>query len=1646
MIRINSNVERLVTVVGRGLVTCLLAALMCSFLLTPKAQAAEILGISTLNNTTGAWSQYGTPTHFGLGTDYTDYNAWIIQDFHPNGRDQYRSAISGSNTSLSFDSRFTGNAVMQSAWNSVGWIHPTYAFEVNVSIGADPSEYWELDLDALRSGAGSNTYGGSGSNQVRIGAATASFEINHSAATLDSGDLTLGADVTGITAADYPMYDDASGVISGTGPATFSVSYSMPVAVGAHGMIPPTWYRKEAAFRMGLSRSISSVVLGAYSGYISNGWYKQNGAQGVRTIGDDGLFIHGELMDVDGDGVPADIDNCPNDANAGQEDADLDGFGDVCSAPIASGAEILGLAVRNRTTGAWGDGAGVEPNYRRWTQNYIDLNGLNFFSDQPYGFNQYRSSAEILAAETTATTFGTRFAAVSASTPFLNSYAQIHPHFLFEVDVMIGAAPGEYWELELTADRLGASSTSQSNVSNVFIGEATPTLTVNYGTASLVYGKITLDGFGFQNGGDFAVDQQETGMVSGTGPASITVTYSMPVSTQTLGWLEGGFFVLNDAAFRMGLASTWVHLDYGFYPVGGERVQADDGLYVRGLFLNPDRDSDGLTNDIDNCPLEPNALQEDGDGDGVGDACDNCPVDPNPADVDTNGDGLPDQPNIDGDELGDACDVCNGPGGNPGTWVITYDIANQGLNANWRSTATPPGNSSTGSLLNIRNTPFNAGNRDPGPIGYDSEGSWGYFNGAGALDPVPVNGAGWSPKPAGQPSRMILVFQDDRTGTGIDLNSSSVQMTEFHMGMYFAAGSQGAAYVYSNQDYTGANGPDGPALGTLNGSNVSWATNIPDYHTNGWLHCVGGMCNLGGMVEGYTYYKDFYMEYPGNEKGMRINSFIFSGDLKYGTTPTIFSMAESEVPNPPAPSEPVTDSRTYLFLKGYELSRVYIPPAGIDDVDGDLVVCDDDNCYNVANAGQEDINGDGFGDACQPNNSDTDGWPDEEDNCPLDFNPPQVNSDTDEHGDVCDNCDLIDNSDQLDANGDGQGDICQKRDRDNDGWPNVEDNCGYDYNNDQADIDCDDIGDVCDPDNNTPWDDADGDGVCDLYDACQGDDATGNSDASYGDLLCDDIDTCYGDDASGNSDAAFGDAICDDADECHGDDGVGNDDDDINCNDTDECVGIDESGNVDGDGYCDNVDTCSGDDDTGDTDGDGLCDDTDPCPLDNPDDTDADGVCDTDDQCDGDDASGNGDGDGICNDIDTCVGDNATGDEDADGVCDSNDNCLGDDYRLDSDQDGFCDDIDQCPGVDDSADTDANGVWDCLQVCALEDDTDGDEVCEADDVCPGADDNVDEEDNGVADCLELACLVEPDGIDQEQRSNGGSNSISSAMPVGQLFFPDRDKLSAIEVGLEDVNAGDSLPITLLVHEGDLEGPVISMVDVTPFDGVFTEGLVTFTLPEPVDVIPGNPYAFEIRAQNGRGMVQRGSGSSYPYGYWYFQGEPGGADLTFVTHYPTEGLTRGGDTDRDTVCDDEDQCPGEDDIVELPGCADPCNDFGGDADEDGVCDDDDLCPGISATDNTDTNGDGIGDACQCGDVTRDGATNNDDVTQILMVLWGYSSYTQSDANWALCDLTGDGQCNNDDVTVNLMVLWGYGAYVDPSTRWICGEDSAPPPGL
>ena len=63
---------------------------------------------------------------------------------------------------------------------------------------------------------------------------------------------------------------------------------------------------------------------------------------------------------------------------------------------------------------------------------------------------------------------------------------------------------------------------------------------------------------------------------------------------------------------------------------------------------------------------------------------------------------------------------------------------------------------------------------------------------------------------------------------------------------------------------------------------------------------------------------------------------------------------------------------------------------------GELAV-DGDTCPSKPNAGQEDADGDGIGDSCDPD-ADNDGIDNRYDNCPLHANADQVDGDSDQVG------------------------------------------------------------------------------------------------------------------------------------------------------------------------------------------------------------------------------------------------------------------------------------------------------------------------------------------------------------------------------------------------------------------------------------------------------------------------------------------------------------------------------------------------------------------------------------------------------------------------------------------------------------------------
>ena len=175
-------------------------------------------------------------------------------------------------------------------------------------------------------------------------------------------------------------------------------------------------------------------------------------------------------------------------------------------------------------------------------------------------------------------------------------------------------------------------------------------------------------------------------------------------------------------------------------------------------------------------------------------------------------------------------------------------------------------------------------------------------------------------------------------------------------------------------------------------------------------------------------------------------------------------------------------------------------PQAVADADGDGVDDDLDNCPAVPNPGQENLDGDAAGDACD---SDADGDLDPGATDCDDLDPSRYAGADEVCNDGIDNdCDtLIDTDDDA-------------ADCDADGVDNGSDNCPDDFNPGQADLDGDAVGDACD------WDD-DGDGVDDLMDNCP---VVSNADQS--DFDADGAGDACDDDGDGDGVDDFGGDLC----------------------------------------------------------------------------------------------------------------------------------------------------------------------------------------------------------------------------------------------------------------------------------------------------------------------------------------------------------------------------------------------------------------------------------------------------------------------------------------------------------------------------------------
>jgi hypothetical protein len=200
-----------------------------------------------------------------------------------------------------------------------------------------------------------------------------------------------------------------------------------------------------------------------------------------------------------------------------------------------------------------------------------------------------------------------------------------------------------------------------------------------------------------------------------------------------------------------------------------------------------------------------------------------------------------------------------------------------------------------------------------------------------------------------------------------------------------------------------------------------------------------GSYNFGAFTTGYTSGSGVLTRIQAQAlippPGGRVVNFEISNTLQQG-----LAFTDSSYHHP-------GDTTGDHLYDGPYINRVGKIAVDVPDGDSDGISNSCDNCPNVSNANQADTDGDGLGDACDPD-IDNDGVANASDNCPT-----------------------VPNANQADVNHNGIGDACE--DSDGDGVLDGLDNCPSISNATQADVDHDGVGDPCDPDD-------DNDGICDL--------------------------------------------------------------------------------------------------------------------------------------------------------------------------------------------------------------------------------------------------------------------------------------------------------------------------------------------------------------------------------------------------------------------------------------------------------------------------------------------------------------------------------------------------------------------------------------
>jgi hypothetical protein len=386
-----------------------------------------------------------------------------------------------------------------------------------------------------------------------------------------------------------------------------------------------------------------------------------------------------------------------------------------------------------------------------------------------------------------------------------------------------------------------------------------------------------------------------------------------------------------------------------------------------------DRDSDGVPDAMDNCPVDPNADQADANQNGIGDACENSGA------PDADGDGRPDtadncvnvwnvnQGDDDRDGIGNVCDPT--PRGTP---PLPWDnVVLARAFVKWKDELQ--------CRLNNCSNPTGTGNWMTGCDGSGTE-TWNVsLNGLRAISKFTYANC----------SHAVTVDVHDWATDPMNVNPAATVPLSITL--------VGNGELTQDTDFNGSGNESGTVR--LTGD----FTGTVNSHV-----LINNASRAGGSYFSVACTADPIAQEMCAPNNLFVNFVYPDWSCEAGGCP------------PPPP--PLMDTDGDGVFDPYDncVSIANASQANVDfdaqgdacdsssnttDTDGDRVPDDSDNCPAAANPTQQDSDHDGLGDACDSVvDPDTDGdlIIDSRDNCPMNANAGQEDADHDGAGDVCD--------------------------------------------------------------------------------------------------------------------------------------------------------------------------------------------------------------------------------------------------------------------------------------------------------------------------------------------------------------------------------------------------------------------------------------------------------------------------------------------------------------------------------------------------------------------------------------------------------------------------------------------------------------------